>query len=61
MIEFAEQHSISTGQITGDDNRALDAGVQGGLMEELEQQIMLRQIEPQDAYIILSERFGGKG
>ena len=30
-------------------------------MEELEQQIMLRQIEPQDAYIILSERFGGKG
>ncbi|WP_321004503.1 ABC transporter substrate-binding protein [Eisenbergiella porci] len=61
LIEFAEQHSISVGQITGDDNRALDAGVQGGLMEELEQQIMLRQIEPQDAYIILSERFGGKG
>ena len=61
LIEFAEQHSISTGQITGDDNRALDAGVQGGLMDELEQQIMLRQIDQQEAYIILSERFGGKG
>lgn len=61
LIQFAEQHSISTGQITSSDKSALDAGVQGGLMEELEQQIMLRQIDPQDAYSILAEKFGEKG
>lgn len=61
LIQFAEQHSISAENITNSDKSALDAGVQGGLMEELEQQIMLRQIAPEDAYRILAERFGEKG
>ena len=60
MIQFAEQHSISTGPVNTGDQKAIDDGANGGLMEELEQQIMLRQIDPEKAYEILADRFGGK-
>ena len=58
IIQYAEKNSISTGPVSVSDHKELDDGVQGGLMEELEQQIMLRQIEPEEAYNIISERFG---
>lgn len=58
IIQYAEKNSISTGPVSVSDHKELDDGVQGGLMEELEQQIMLRQIEPEEAYDVLSERFG---
>ena len=60
MIQFAEQHSISTGPVNIGDQKAIDDGANGGLMEELEQQIMLRQIDPEKAYEILADRFGGR-
>ena len=58
IIRYAEKNSISAGPVSASDHKALDDGAQGGLMEELEQQIMLRQIEPEEAYDILSEQFG---
>ena len=60
MIQFAEEHSIFMGPVITCDTSEADNGVSGGLMEELEQKIMLRQMKPQEAYDILAERFGAK-
>lgn len=58
IVELAEDCSSSRRQVQEMDTSAIDSDISGGMLEDLEQKIMFRQLTPEEAYRILYEKYG---
>lgn len=58
IVELAEECSSPGSPVRDMDTSSIDDDVTGGMLEDLEQKIMFRQLTPEEAYRILYEKYG---